>query len=91
MTSDPNPWDILAFRRKLKKFEAYDLKDSIKLLKKVKEMNLSTKMLKATEFTRTLKWIIIKTDDASEEKLKLFNHLCRYLFKQWKNQIIRDT
>lgn len=43
-----NPWEVLSYRRKIKKFDETGIVESMKLLKRVREMGLTTKMLACT-------------------------------------------
>ena len=82
-----NPWEILNYRRKIKRLEETGVVESMKLLKRVREMQLSTKMLACTEFPRTLVWIshrIKKDSETNEQKIKLLQ-MCKYLTKEWKD------
>jgi hypothetical protein len=43
-----NPYDLLPYRRKIKKFDETGITETMKLLKTVREMKLDNNILKAT-------------------------------------------
>jgi hypothetical protein len=43
-----NPYDLLPYRRKIKKFDETGLTETMKLLKSVREMKLDNAVLQAT-------------------------------------------
>jgi hypothetical protein len=59
----------------------------MKILKKVREMNLPNKMLIATELPRTLIYVANKTRESDNEDVKKMNKMCRYLAKEWRKQL----
>ena len=63
----------------------------MKILKKVREMNLPNKMLIATEFPRTLIYVANKTRESDNEDVKKMNKMCRYLAKEWRKQLGVET
>jgi hypothetical protein len=61
MSSSINPYEILQQRRKLKLYKKTTPVECMKILKKIREMNLDNKMLIATELPRTLVYIANRT------------------------------
>lgn len=82
-----NPFDILAYRKKLKQFEQTGTVECMKILKTVREMKLDNKMLKCLEMPRVLLWISRKIGNTEDDNKSKLNKMCRFLFKEWKEQI----
>ena len=82
-----NPYDILQQRRKLKHWKKTSPIECMKILKKVRELNLNNKMLIATEFPRTLIYVANRTRESDNEDVKKMNKMCRYLAKEWRRQL----
>jgi hypothetical protein len=68
MSGKVSPWDVLALRRKLKRYEKYGFTESMKNLHKLRSLGLDKKMIIATEVTRTLVWAAAKTKDSTEDE-----------------------
>jgi hypothetical protein len=67
MSGKVSPWDVLALRRKLKRYDKYGFTESMKTLHKLRSYGLDKKMIIATEVTRTLVWAAAKTKDSTED------------------------
>ncbi len=50
-------------------------------------MNLTNKMLIATELPRTLIYVANRTRESENEDVKKMNKMCRYLAKEWRKQL----
>jgi hypothetical protein len=48
MSSQANPWEVMALRRKIKKYEKYGYDESMKNLSKLRSLGLDKKMLIST-------------------------------------------
>lgn len=59
----------------------------MKILKKVRNMKLDNKMLQCTEFPRTLLWVSHRTSGSEDENTKKLYKMCKFLFKEWKDQL----
>ena len=44
--SSPSPWDVLQLRKMIKKYEKTGVAETMKLLKKLRDMQLDNKMIK---------------------------------------------
>lgn len=85
--SKTNPYELLNYRRKIKRFEETGITDSMKLIKTVREMKLDNNILKATEFPRVLLWVVKKIGNSEDENKVKLSKMCKYLFKEWREQI----
>ena len=56
----------------------------MKLLKRVRNLKLDNKMLKCTEFPRTLIWVSSRISEAEDEQSKKLNKMVKYLTKEWR-------
>jgi hypothetical protein len=59
-----NPFDVLQQRRKIKNYKKTTAIECMKILKKIREMNLDNQMLIATEFPRTLIYVAKRTQSS---------------------------
>ena len=82
-----DPWQVLELRRKLKRYNKIGVEESMKILKKIRNMKLDNKMLQCTEFPRTLLWVANRTSETQDEGTKKLYKMCRFLFKEWKEQL----
>lgn len=82
-----NPYEIVQHRRKLKLWKKTTPIECMKILKKVRELNIDNKMLIATEFPRTLIYVANRTRESKDEDIKKMNKMCRYLAKEWRKQL----
>ena len=61
-----DPWEVLELRRKIKRFNKTGVEESMKILKRVRNMKLDNKMLQCSEFPRTLLWVSNKTSGSED-------------------------
>lgn len=56
-----SPWEILSYRKLIKNYQKTGVSETMKILKKVRDMNLNkeidSKMIAYTEFTKSLLYI----------------------------------
>ncbi len=77
-----NPWEVLALRKKIKKYENLGFPEAMKILHSLRKLNLDKNMLVNTEVTRTLVWACNKTKEHTEdEEKRKFNVMLRFLIK----------
>lgn len=60
-SSQNDPFEVLKLRRRLKAYKKSSTTDTMKLLKRIREMKLDNKMLITTEIPRTLIYIANRT------------------------------
>lgn len=76
-----NPYEILQQRRKLKNWKKTTPVECMKILKKVRDMQLENSILIATEIPRTLIYVANRTRESQNEDIKKMNKMCRFLAK----------
>ncbi len=64
MTAAIDPWEVLKLRKKFKNYKEPTVAEAMKTLKKVRDLNMDTKMLIATEFPRTVCWVAKNTENS---------------------------
>jgi hypothetical protein len=80
--SKTNPWDVIALRRKIKRYDKTGFTEAMNNLSKLRSLNLDKDMLIGTEVTRTLIWVSNRTMDCGEDQNKRnFNKMVRFLIK----------
>jgi len=67
-SASSNPWEVLALRKKIKKYSKIGFAEGMKCLHKLRSMSLDKQMLVATEVTRTLVWTYDRTKDYGEDE-----------------------
>jgi hypothetical protein len=87
-----NPYEIVEMRRSIKKFEEVGVQETMKIVKKLREMKLDNEMLVLTECPRTLLYVTnrLKNVEADDPKHTLLR-MCKYLYKEWKQQFHKPT